>query len=281
MIDSHACVGYKVSIYLFCSSPRETNAAFSLVELSIVLVILGLLTGGILAGQSLIRAAELRAVSTEYSRYVTATQSFRDKYFALPGDMTNATVFWGPSANCPGSSSQGTTDGTTCNGDGNGLVDFRGPYTSPTANETLRYWQHLGSAGLIEGQYNGVTADASGYYFGVSAANSPKSKLSNGYWSIFQGDNTAGAFAGGMFNIRYINNFLLGGLSGTSWNSTPLLKPEEAWNIDTKIDDGKPGTGKIISSWGGNCTDATSGAVLTAFYALTQNGTNCILAMQY
>lgn len=59
--------------------------AFSLVELSIVLVILGLLTGGILAGQSLIRAAELRAVSTEYSRYITATQSFRDKYFAVPG----------------------------------------------------------------------------------------------------------------------------------------------------------------------------------------------------
>ncbi len=51
---------------------------FSLVELSIVLVILGLPTGGILAGQSLIRAAELRSVSTEYNRFVTATQSFRD-----------------------------------------------------------------------------------------------------------------------------------------------------------------------------------------------------------
>lgn len=67
---------------------------FSLVELSIVLVILGLLTGGILAGQSLIRAAELRSVSTEQSRWVTAANSFRDKYFALPGDFRDATKFW-------------------------------------------------------------------------------------------------------------------------------------------------------------------------------------------
>lgn len=63
-------------------SSLSRKRGFSLVELSIVLVILGLLTGGILAGQSLIRAAELRAVSTEYSRYATAVQSFRDKYFA-------------------------------------------------------------------------------------------------------------------------------------------------------------------------------------------------------
>ena len=69
--------------------------AFSLVELSIVLVILGLLVGGILAGQSLIHAAELRAVSSEYQRYRTAIYAFRDKYLGLPGDITTATNFWG------------------------------------------------------------------------------------------------------------------------------------------------------------------------------------------
>src|SRR3569833_319215 len=71
------------------------KAAFTLVELSIVLVILGLLDGGVHTGQSLIRAAELRSVTTQYQRFLTAVQTFRDKYFALPGDMTNAHSYWG------------------------------------------------------------------------------------------------------------------------------------------------------------------------------------------
>lgn len=75
--------------------PPETEFAFSLVELSIVLVILGLLVGGVVAGQSLIRAAELRSVSTDYQRFLTATLTFRDKYFALPGDFTMASRVWG------------------------------------------------------------------------------------------------------------------------------------------------------------------------------------------
>lgn len=68
---------------------------FSLVELSIVLVILGLLTGGILSGQSLIRAAELRSVVTDIQQIQTSIYSFRDRYMALPGDMKDATDFWG------------------------------------------------------------------------------------------------------------------------------------------------------------------------------------------
>jgi prepilin-type N-terminal cleavage/methylation domain-containing protein len=79
-------------------STRYASRAFSLVELSIVLVILGLLVGGVLSGQSLIHAAELRAVTTEYQKYMTAVRSFKDKYFASPGDMNNATSLWGVAA---------------------------------------------------------------------------------------------------------------------------------------------------------------------------------------
>ncbi len=102
------------------------RAGFSLIELSIVLVILGLLTGGILTGQNLIRAAELRSVTTEFQTYQTAVMTFRDKYFALPGDMRNATDFWGSAggggqgAAC---SSANATTGSTCNGDGNGQIN--------------------------------------------------------------------------------------------------------------------------------------------------------------
>ena len=133
---------------------KEINA-FSLVELSIVLVILGLLTGGILAGQNLIRASELRAVITEFQNYNTAVNTFRDKYFALPGDMRNATAFWGDQATGTESCSDGSVpDGTpgTCNGDGNGNIT-----SAAGVIEYLRFWQHLSLSGLIEGSYTGYT----------------------------------------------------------------------------------------------------------------------------
>lgn len=149
---------------------------FSLVELSIVLVILGLLTGGILAGQSLIRASELRAVSTEINRYQTARYTFRDKYFALPGDMRNATSFWGNAdtgamgGECAAPLTDAGTGTQTCNGDGSGRMDL--------ALEERRVWQHMANAGLIEGSYSGVGTTM------VAGVNVPTSKLSANSYRI-------------------------------------------------------------------------------------------------
>lgn len=153
---------------------------FSLVELSIVLVILGLLTGGILGGQSLIRAAEMRSVSTEYQRYIAATQTFRDKYFSLPGDMASATQFWGAAHATPATCV--TTQGTgtqTCNGDGNGRV-----LPSTGSAEHVRYWQHLANTGLIEGTYTGVDATASVPSV-IGGTNIPRSRLNNASWHVW------------------------------------------------------------------------------------------------
>ena len=112
---------------------------FSLVELSIVLVILGLLTGGILTGQSLIRASELRSVVTQIQGFQSAAYSFRDKYFAMPGDMRNAESFWGTDPNgCPTNTVQ-TTRTQTCNGDGDGVIERRTVGTG--SDERFRAWQ--------------------------------------------------------------------------------------------------------------------------------------------
>ncbi len=132
--------------------------AFSLVELSIVLVILGLLTGGILAGQSLIRAAELRSTMADISRFSTAVRTFQDKYFALPGDMNNATRFWG-SAGGTGSDAACmafTTSPATCNGNGEGWIET----AIIAADERFLAWEHLANAGLIEGSYTGRDGSA-------------------------------------------------------------------------------------------------------------------------
>jgi prepilin-type N-terminal cleavage/methylation domain-containing protein len=247
--------------------------AFSLVELSIVLVILGLLIGGILSGQSLIRAAELRSISTDYNRYVTATQTFRDKYFALPGDMSNATSFWLATASCPGTAGTGTQ---TCNGNGNGMIETTGLASQYT--EVFTFWQHLANAGLIEGSYTGISGPNNTW--DASPTNSPMTKISTVGVSIIYlaPQNTAAVqwFAG-----NYGNTFYIGGKMGAWEYRNGFLKPEEMWNIDTKMDDGKPASGKILSfrpSWSAPYTDcATTSVEATAEYKLSHSGLACAI----
>jgi prepilin-type N-terminal cleavage/methylation domain-containing protein len=74
---------------------RGRAAGFTLIELSIVLVIIGLIVGGILTGQELIKSATVRSEVSELENIETAIYAFRDKYGGLPGDLSNATAFFG------------------------------------------------------------------------------------------------------------------------------------------------------------------------------------------
>ncbi|MFM9889121.1 MAG: type II secretion system protein [Rickettsiales bacterium] len=266
----------------------DTRLGFSLVELSIVLVILGLLTGGILAGQSLIRAAQLRSVSTEYSRYYTATQTFRDKYMALPGDMTNATKFWGLQAGCAGNCLTVPSGTETFDGNGDGTIQCIGCDLSTTGNETYRFWQQLANAGLIEGQYTGVPAAAPALpewgWASKLGVNVPTSRFSNSGWSIFwiapKDISDVNWFEG-----DYGNMMIFGGADSTGLTWVPMLTPEDAWNIDTKLDDGKPATGRVVTNenQGGQCSDlaASAAASLAASqYKLTNATISCTLVMK-
>lgn len=254
------------------------RAAFSLVELSIVLVILGLLTGGVLTGQSLIRAAELRSVTTSLSSYQTAIFTFRDKYSYLPGDMTNATDFWG-SAGGTGSDTTchavATTDGSTCNGDGNGKIGGEG---TNTHGETFRAWQQLANAGLVEGNYPGVTSSG-GTRHHVPGYNVPTTKFGNGGVSLEHNCQLTNA---DWYPI--CENLLVVGVDQGNWQvGGKLFSPEEAWNIDTKLDDGLPGQGRIqapksSSTNSPDCTTSTDAA--TAEYKFSQTGAQCPLIIK-
>ena len=251
------------------------SRGFSLVELSIVLVILGLLVGGVLSGQSLIRAAELRAVSEEYGKYTAAVHSFRDKYFAIPGDMANATAFWGKdNANCAGNTGTASTPGT-CNGDGNGVMQ---DYAMPggVTLEEMQFWKQLALAGLIEGTYTGISGPTTNIE-SITGSNVPRSKLSGGGWSVYyQGNVPNGdtiSYAG-----HYGNVFYYGKDRATIATQSPVLKPEEAWNIDTKVDDGKPGTGNIIAFfWNNACASASSNTDFASPYNLSDSNVECAL----
>src|SRR5580700_8566203 len=91
------------------------KSGFTLIELSIVLVIIGLIVGGVLVGQDLIRAAGVRATISQIEKYNTAVNTFRAKYNnQLPGDISN------PDAAAFGFAARGTAPGE---GDGNGIIE--------------------------------------------------------------------------------------------------------------------------------------------------------------
>lgn len=254
------------------------RSAFSLVELSIVLVILGLLVGGILAGQSLIRAAELRAVQNEFQRYTVAVGAFRDKYMAIPGDMSNATSFWGVQGDTTACKTTASTTTLTCDGTGDGNVDESPSNPFAMSYERFAFWKHLSNAGLVEGTYSGV-AGPDGARDVVIGTNAPRSRISNAGWSVAYsfpnaGDTNWYAAQGGNF-------FLFGGETGVASNWGLVLKPEESWNIDVKVDDGRPSFGKVRahkpapSTIMPNCT--TSATESVAEYNLSNSTIACAL----
>src|ERR1035437_4035806 len=129
------------------------RAGFTLIEMSIVLVIIGLIVGAVLAGQSLILQAQMRATMKQIESYKTAVATFRDKYSCLPGDCATATSFWPKDPACTYQNLRpyiAAPNGMTCNGDGNGII--YGYYY----NELMLFWQHLSLAGLIQGSFTGT-----------------------------------------------------------------------------------------------------------------------------
>ena len=241
---------------------------FTLVELSIVLVILGLLVGGVLTGQSLIRAAELRSITTQFNTYVTATQTFRDKYMAIPGDMPNATAYWtaaAAGASCVSTAGTGTQ---TCDGNGDGLL-----LPSATSNEPYRFWQQLANAGLIEGTYSGIAQGSTPY--SSTKQNAPAARLNSGLWVVYGWSNWSGS--PNYFNGDYGNAFMVGTITANDHPYMPLIKADEAYNIDVKMDDGKPALGKVTAGSYSSCTDTTDPASTTANYRLNSTAIACAL----
>ena len=113
---------------------KARQTGFTLVEIAIVLVIIGLLLGGILKGQEMITQAKIKNVIADFSGVSAAYHGYQDRYRALPGDDLNAGTRW---AVAPAATP----------GNGNGVV--AGAYNSATATDESRlWWDHLRRAGV-------------------------------------------------------------------------------------------------------------------------------------
>jgi prepilin-type N-terminal cleavage/methylation domain-containing protein len=258
---------------------QNARSGFSLLEMSLVLVAIGLLAGGVVAGTALIRASELRSVAKEAQQYRVAVGAFKEKYNALPGDMKNATRFWGRADNgtfagqCADPVNNVGTGTQTCNGDGNGRV---AEWTAGVIySETFRFWQHLANAELIGGKFTGIIGPGGAYHSKIGV-NSPRSKFSPGGWTVehapqwYAGSSIEFAVAAGQF-------FEIGAETSGNCTQGALFTPEEAFDIDKKIDDGRPGLGKITAIQWDICTLASSAGELTADYDFTNKNAACAL----
>src|SRR6266567_2462751 len=126
-----------------CPYERSAQTGFTLVEIAIVLVIIGLLLGGILKGQEMITQAKIKNVIADFSGISAAYHGYQDRYRAIPGDDPNAGTRW-------------TTAPPAFPGSGNGVVEGTYNTACPTVvalgtAETCKWWDDLRRAGFVSG----------------------------------------------------------------------------------------------------------------------------------
>ncbi len=195
------------------------SRGFTLIEVSTVMVIVALLVGGILFGRDLIRASELRAVTSEVQKIKSAVLIFKSQYNGLPADIPNARSIW----------SQCIDDGiNTCNGNHNGRLGMW---------EDLRAWQQLSLAGLMPGSYTG-TASAP---IRNPSINIMPSLIGGGYILL---DNS-GDFSVTDFPHNRSNVLLTGDNDCGAYLGCGNMDSWMAQSIDRKVDDGLARSGEV------------------------------------
>ena len=223
---------------------RRQNG-FTLIEIAIVLVIIGLLLGGVLKGQELITSARVRNLIAQQDGVKAAFFGFQDRFRALPGDYPAAQA----TANI-------VNIGAAIGGNGDGQI-----LNTAGANEQTIAWTHLSHAGFLTGSFNMEEEDDS-----VAAANTPANTY-NAFLRLAY-DNTYGVIVGDPAATAR-HNLKTG-------NQVPV---EIMTEVDRKIDDSNPGRGSYRFSvyvgagtapTAATCADLTNGNWLN-----TSGQTNC------
>ncbi len=225
---------------------KTKKIGFTIIELSIVLVIIGLLVGAVLGGQEIIEGSKRLSVISNFSDYKSAYDQFKDKYYGLPGDLVDAASYWPSKAT---------------NGDGNSSI---------STAEGLDGWQHLSLAGLIDGTFSGMASGTASK--ALLDTDIPSAPFNNSGYTIETRNtkitNSVASIMFGRFN------------TASSYNSG-VISPQGAANIDQKIDNNNPSQGQLITTSGNgvavaNCV-TVGGSEALDVYNLSNKVPECIL----
>lgn len=214
-----------------------------------MLVIIGLITGGVLVGATMIKDAEMRAVINQINKYRQGVLAFKIKYGGLPGDLNNT------KAVSFGFQSRDPTLGFR---NGNRTIDTGANWLPSTCGETNLFWNDLSTSGLIERGYTGVDYSYGGIACGTSTPGSwmPKLKVGSSSYVTAYTDFTEGK----NYFIAYGNVEVIGGYGNFLVNATASgwaaalapFTPLQAYSIDAKIDDGTPLGGLVTARYNMN-----------------------------
>lgn len=235
---------------------------FTLVELSIVLVIIGLLIGGILVGQSLIESAKINKVVKEFQQYEIGVAQFKTKYKYLPGDHPRGHGFNSLCTN------------VTCNGNGDGKI-YR--QVLPANNlETRNVWYHIQGAGFLNLKLPFTTTGNQVNSTWIAGNNAPESSYDDGIRIDF---GTLHSSLGLWLNSAASASdklaiYLSGSLGG-------FMRPANAMAIDQKLDDGRPASGIFFGGQAGVDNCLRYGDIAQNRYDLTydKEEDGCLIAL--
>ena len=218
---------------------QKREGGFTLVELAIVMIIIGLLIGGILKGQELIANSQTTATIAQIKGIDAAVSTFRDKYAALPGDMTN------------GGTRLQNCDAAPCNADGdqNGVIDATGnPGSAVFAGNTeaVRAFSHLAASDLLSGIDANYGSGNPSIGIGV-----PEAKVGGGFIGI---DYSAAGGLQDATGARVGHYLVLNGQVAAVSDASASLAPSRAGQIDRKLDDGNADTGSVRGNSAASCS---------------------------
>jgi prepilin-type N-terminal cleavage/methylation domain-containing protein len=216
---------------------KSMQKGFTLVEIAIVLVIIGLLLGGILKGQEMITQAKIKNVMADFSGISAAYHGYQDRYRSIPGDDPNAATRW-------------TTAPVAIAGSGNGVVGGTYNNACPAVSvagtpESCMFWDHLRRAGFVAG----------------TGAQQPFNALT-GMLGVQTGDGAAAPLPA-----------LLDGAGGPGFVGLIMcsanLPDKVAIAVDTQMDDGISGKGTVRGLTQAGPNPNVGNAAATATFAET------------